>query len=164
MLPKAREEDLIVRELADETMVYDLKRNKAHCLNRTAALVWRHCDGRTDMKALAAVLQKEIHVRVDEGVVSHTLDRLQKAHLLTERFAVPKNGERVSRRDVIRKLGAAAALAPLVLSVLAPTAAQACSAGPGCIAKNGACSLLNDTCCCPCTCQNVGGNVKCTGC
>ena len=40
MLPKARQEQLTVRELPDETVVYDLARHKAHCLNPTAALIW----------------------------------------------------------------------------------------------------------------------------
>jgi hypothetical protein len=44
-LPQARTEGLTVRELAEETLVYDKERHKAHCLNRTAACVWKHCDG-----------------------------------------------------------------------------------------------------------------------
>ena len=47
MLPHARVNELIVRELPEETLVYDQKHDKAHCLNRAAALVWRHCDGQT---------------------------------------------------------------------------------------------------------------------
>ena len=59
MLPCRREKDLIVRQLSDETLVYDLKRDKAHCLNPTAAAVWRHCDGRTSVSQLAALLRRE---------------------------------------------------------------------------------------------------------
>ena len=33
-LPLARKDKLVVRELADEVLVYDLTRNKAFCLNR----------------------------------------------------------------------------------------------------------------------------------
>ena len=32
-LPVARQKDLIVRELSDEVLVYDLNTDKAHCLN-----------------------------------------------------------------------------------------------------------------------------------
>ena len=46
-LPRMREQGLITDELPDEILVYDLDRHKAHCLNRTAALVWRQCDGKT---------------------------------------------------------------------------------------------------------------------
>ena len=40
LMPRARQDELVVEELQDETLVYDLKRHKARCLNRTAALVW----------------------------------------------------------------------------------------------------------------------------
>ena len=39
LMPRARQDELIVEELQDETLVYDLQRHKARCLNRTAALV-----------------------------------------------------------------------------------------------------------------------------
>src|SRR5207302_9341317 len=39
--PTAREEALVVEDLADETLVYDLDRDKAHSLNATAAAVDR---------------------------------------------------------------------------------------------------------------------------
>ena len=35
--PTARQEQLIVEEVLDETIIYDLRRNRAHSLNRTAA-------------------------------------------------------------------------------------------------------------------------------
>jgi hypothetical protein len=47
MLPHARSEGLVIRELPEETLVYDLKRHRAHCLNPTAARVWSYCDGQT---------------------------------------------------------------------------------------------------------------------
>jgi hypothetical protein len=41
LMPRARRDELVVEELDDETLVYDLERHKARCLNHTAALVWR---------------------------------------------------------------------------------------------------------------------------
>ena len=52
-LPRMREQGLVVDDLPDEVLVYDLDRHQAHCLNRTAALVWRHCDGQTTVKEIA---------------------------------------------------------------------------------------------------------------
>ena len=49
MLARRREDGLIVREVDGETLVYDRRRHKAHCLNRAAALVWRQCDGTTSV-------------------------------------------------------------------------------------------------------------------
>lgn len=37
-LPAVRHEGLIVQELSDEVLIYDLDRDKAHCLNPTADL------------------------------------------------------------------------------------------------------------------------------
>ena len=41
----ARHDELVVQELPDEVLVYDLRKHKAHCLNQTAAFVWNHCNG-----------------------------------------------------------------------------------------------------------------------
>jgi hypothetical protein len=46
-MPLVRTVDLVIQELGQEILVYDLTCNKAHCLNRAAALVWRRCDGRS---------------------------------------------------------------------------------------------------------------------
>ena len=67
--PCARQEQLIVEDLLDETIIYDLRRNRAHSLNRTAALVWRHCDGRTGVRTLARLLAKELKVPPSEAMV-----------------------------------------------------------------------------------------------
>ena len=42
MKPRARTEGLVVTELPDELLVYDLERHRAYCLNPTAALVFKH--------------------------------------------------------------------------------------------------------------------------
>ena len=43
-----------------ETLVYDLERHRAHCLNPTAALVWSACDGRRDAAAIARAIAGEV--------------------------------------------------------------------------------------------------------
>jgi hypothetical protein len=57
--PKARWEDLVLQEMPDEVLVYDLKGHKAHMLNQTAAFVWNHCDGQTTASEMAALMAKE---------------------------------------------------------------------------------------------------------
>src|ERR671934_1982561 len=79
IMPGAREEGLVIQELPpEETLVYDLTRHRAHCLNQTAALVWRHCDGRTTLAEIAARLQAELGIAADEELVWLALDRLAK--------------------------------------------------------------------------------------
>jgi hypothetical protein len=120
--PCARQARLLIEELPDEVLVYDLDRKRAHCLNRTAALVWKHCDGRATVADICFVLQHELKEPIDEQTVWLALNQLDKARLLRERLANPDHRARISRRDVIRRVGLAAATLPLVTSILAPTA------------------------------------------
>ncbi len=162
-LPRARASELIVKELPDEVLVYDLQRQKAHCLNQTSALVWKRCDGRTTVKEMARALENEFATPVGEDVVWLALTQLHRLHLLQETNA-PFAAMKVTRRDLLGKYLPAALALPLILSIPAPTAAQAAS-NP-CAAPN------NRPNGCPCTigpdCQSgcciiapVGGGGTC---
>ncbi len=128
-MPRARTEKLIVEELPDETLVYDLKRHKAHCLNRTAAAVWRQCDGGTTVSQIVRSLEEELAIPNDEGIVTLALDRLKKARLLEEGTNVAGIAVGPSRRELVRKLAmvGGAILLPMVTSMASPTAAMAAS-------------------------------------
>jgi hypothetical protein len=126
-MPRARASGLVIERLADETLVYDLGRHRAHCLNAAAALVWDGCDGRTTVAAMAARLERELGLVGGEALVRSGLHQLARARLLDGRPAI---GTGTSRRALLRALGlgtAAAALLPVVESIVAPTAAQAAS-------------------------------------
>ena len=130
MKPRARKDGLVVQELPEETLVYDMERDRAHCLNRAAALVWRHCDGGTTPSDLARMLENEVGLPDDEAVVHLALKRLAKAHLLEGQALRLPAAAHYTRRDVLRRLGAAAGLAvllPAVQSIVAPEVAQAAS-------------------------------------
>lgn len=132
MHPKARTEQLLLQEVGDELVVYDQQRHRAHRLNGAAALVWRHCDGRTGVADLAALLHGESNVPADEELVRLALDQLARAHLLQDDSTRPTDAARISRRQVLRKLGRTAAVAllvPTVMTILAPTPARAQSPG-----------------------------------
>ena len=141
-LPRARREGLLVQELADELLVYDRTRHKAHCLNKTAALVWKRCDGKTSVNSMARLLGNETKTNVDEAVVLIAFDQLAKAHLLQGESRKWSEQSGISRREVMRRLGTAAAIAlPVVSSIVAPDAVQAatcrasgaaCTTGPQC--------------------------------
>jgi hypothetical protein len=119
-------EELVIEEFADEVLVYDLKRHKGHCLNSTAALVWRRCDGRTTVEEVAATLQEELSLAAREAVVWMALDRLARAQLLMARVTVPESRARRTRRALIRAAGISFLL-PVVESIVAPHAAEAAS-------------------------------------
>ncbi|HEX8185528.1 MAG TPA: PqqD family protein [Blastocatellia bacterium] len=141
--PQARKEGLVVQEIPGELLVYDLSRHKAHCLNQTAAFIWRHCDGKTTVPEIAARLGKEFNVPGDEEVVWVAIDQFNKTHLLRNGVTTAPNGKPVSRRAVLRKAGLAAAVGvPLITSIVAPKAMAQAS----CIPRDGACTL-NSQCC-----------------
>ena len=141
ILPAARKEGLVVKELPEEVLVYDLERHKAHCLNQSAAKIWGLCDGRTTLPEITRKLNDELGVTVDEEVVLFALEELGRARLLEERIVQEGESSAMSRREVIKRLGQAAAVAvPLVTSLLAPTAQASAS-----------CACTNDTdCISPC--------------
>jgi Coenzyme PQQ synthesis protein D (PqqD) len=129
--PCVRTDGLVVQALPDEVLVYDLERHKAHCLNHTAALVWKHCDGQTSVTEMVCMLEQEMQTPVPEDVVWLALQRLGKARLLVEQIRAPGGGDRMSRREVMRRLGWGAAVAlPLVTSIVAPTAVEAATCLP----------------------------------
>lgn len=144
--PLARKDDLIIKEMPDEVLVYDLARDKAHCLNRTAALVWNYCDGRTSVAKMAGRLGKELQTPVDERVVWLALSQLSKNHLLEERIVQPAVMAGLNRRQMIRALGVAAVVSvPVITTIVAPTPAQAATcfqSGHACTSNAECCSTL----------------------
>lgn len=125
VVPRARKADLVVKDLKDEVLVYDLKRDKAHSLNQSAAFVWKKCNGRRTVAEVAQALGKEFKVPANEQTVWLALEQLSKFYLLEEKVARPAGIPRISRRDMMR-IGAAAAFAlPVIVSIVAPTAANA---------------------------------------
>ena len=129
----ARNEELVVQELPGEVLVYDLRRHKAHCLNKTSAFVWNHCDGQTTADEIARLMEKEWQTPVTEGVVWFALDKLGKADLLQERIILPQARAGMSRRSAVRRLAFGALLVPAVMTIVAPTAMAGASVPPACI-------------------------------
>jgi Coenzyme PQQ synthesis protein D (PqqD) len=149
--PHARKEGLVIQELPDELLIYDLNCHKAHCLNQTAAFVWKHCDGKTTVPEIAARLRKEFDATGDEALVWLALDQMEQSQLLREPIARPSNGKRTSRREVLRKAGLAATVGlPLISSILAPNALAQASCRP----RDAACT--SDTQCCSGNCRGNG--------
>jgi hypothetical protein len=152
---------VIVRRIGDETLVYDRASDRAHCLDRAASLVFVRCDGATSREGLARTLAKDLGLTgsVESGLVALAVARLGEAGLLEDvpgKVAAP-------RRAALRAL-AAASLLPMVLSVVAPSPAEAQT----CIPRGGQCNSSSQCCpdapCCrqlgqrPPQCRPGGGN------
>lgn len=145
--PLARTNGLVVEELGEELLVYDLETDEAHSLGSVAARVFRACDGKTTIEGMTAELG------LDHATVAEAVDGLRTCQLLDDgpgQKTITRRG--LSLRAV--KIGAAAAAAPLIVSIAAPTAAMAvtesfCAAisvtGHGC----GECHKFGCCCCEP---------------
>ncbi len=122
---RVREEDLIVRELGEELLIYDLRRHRAYCLNRAAALIWRLADGRTSVREMARRVERELSLPQGEDVVLWTLARLSQAGLIHPPLSIP--GKRLTRRQLVQRLGLTGGMLvalPTIRAVVAPTRAQ----------------------------------------
>jgi len=169
IFPHARSQDLVITELDDEILVYDKARDKAHCLNQTAALVWKYSNGKRTVADIAQVMEKKLGSPVDAHIVWFALQQLEKDHLLKEERALPSRFVGVTRREFVKQMGkaAVAVTVPIVISMTAPSPASAASCAGG-IAPGGRCtssSQCSGTCCC---CPSAGffclpPGLTCTG-
>src|SRR5205085_5142573 len=154
--PLARKNGLVIQELPDEVLVYDLDSDRAHCLNQTAAFVWQRCDGRNTAEQIARKLGRQFDCSVDEKIVWLALDQLGRNRLLERQPVPPPSLMGMNRRAMVRALGLAAAIAvPVVTSIVAPTPTQAATCTP----NGGACATSAE-CCAGCVCD---GTNHCTG-
>ncbi len=133
--PIARKTGLVVQEVPDEVLVYDLESNKAHCLNQSAAMIWRSCDGNNSVSEIAKLVENQAGGKVTEDFVWLAIDQLSENNLLEKQIA--SNFEGTSRREVIKKIGLASMIAiPVIASLVAPQSALAaascaCTGAPG---------------------------------
>jgi hypothetical protein len=152
MIPIARKAELVVQEVKHEVLVYDLRTNRAHCLNETAAFVWKSCNGENSVVEIGKKCQRETGKPVSEEMIWLAIDQLGKRDLLEASVEVVFEGQ--TRREALKKIGLGAMIAlPIVTSLTAPTAALAgtiCPAGTAC------------TCTLAANCTTAGG-CNCTG-
>ncbi len=139
--PTARKNDLVVQETSDEVLVYDLKTSKAHCLNSSAAMIWRSCNGSNTVSDIVREFEKNGIGSVSEDFVWLAIDQLNENDLLENKNASRYNGH--SRRHALKTIGLATAVAlPVIASLMAPQQALgaiscACQADINCMGLTG---------------------------
>ncbi len=136
LMLKARTNNILVQQLKDETLVYDLLNNKALLLNETAALIWKMCDGIRTVNEISGEMSEQLKTSISNDFIWLALDQLNKDGLLENEKNNIKHLESFSRREVIRKVGFASVVAlPIVSSLIAPNVTMAQSLLP----NNSAC-------------------------
>ena len=135
---KKSAKSLIEIDLGDEFLVYDERSHKAHALNASAAAVWR------------------------------SLDDTAKEDVLARPKSIGRRARGLTRRQVLRGLAAAGAIAPVIATV------ETAHAGPGIVSARtcttpgcSPASLCPGTVCCVCVHTTENTNVcatpNCTG-
>jgi hypothetical protein len=152
--PTARTAELLVEELGEELLIYDQRSDRVHCLSSAVCSVWRACDGETSVEQLASALNME------SELVERALGELEGCDLLDADVAGLTRREATTR---LARMGAAAAAAPLIYSIAAPTPALAVTAcgtgrlgclgftsskGALCPTSGGACKTNASCACC----------------
>ena len=136
-IPLARKESLVIKELPDETLVYDRERDKAHCLNSTAALVWKNCDGKRTLAQLRELLERDAGSPVPIEMVWLALDQLENFQLLDGAPLKHFHLAGMSRRNLVKRIGFAMLALPVIFSITAPPAqAQGSLLPPGTCCQN----------------------------
>src|SRR5258705_6949561 len=118
-IPLARKESLVIKELPDETLVYDRERDKAHCLNSTAALVWKNCDGKRTITQLRELLETDAGSPVPVEMVWLALDPLESFQLLDDAPLQQFHLAGMFRRSLGETVGFAVLAFPVILSISA---------------------------------------------
>src|SRR5258708_28538539 len=117
--PIARENALVVQEMPDEVLIYDLDANKAHCLNHSAATVWKFCNGNNSVLDIVREFEVNNEGKVTEDFVWLAIDQLNEKGLLANDIAPRFQGQ--SRRRVLKTIGLASLVAlPVIASLVAP--------------------------------------------
>jgi hypothetical protein len=134
--PRSIQPRVSTQRVGSEILVYDPSRHMAFCLNRSSSVVWSLADGERTVAEISAAASFELGTSVSEEFVSFALEQLRGDGLI-EPPETAKARPVISRRTLLRRLGAGGALLlPVVAAIVAPTAAQAysgcvdCSAAP----------------------------------
>jgi hypothetical protein len=119
-LPKSRTDNIVIQSLLEEVLIYDLMTDRAYCLNKTSAVVFNACNGKTSVSDLKS------ESRLPDEMIFLALDELKRANLLEKDADYGSPFAGMTRREVIRKAGLNSLIAlPVISALVAPTAAQA---------------------------------------
>lgn len=142
--PLAKRENIVVREGADELMIYDLSINKGFAVNRPSALIWDLCDGKHSVGDIAEAVTQTLGSEVDVEYIWLALDKLNSLGLLENsgKFAGLENS--LSRRDLLKRVAMASLVALPLVSVFVTPAKAAMS----CYGANNNVNANDDGCIC----------------
>ena len=128
MNPTARRADVIVQDIGTDTFVYDRRSDRAHSLTGVAGYVYRHADGTRTVDEITEGMSTALAAEADPLLTEAALWQLGEADLLEVPVAEVAGRTGLTRREAMRRFGAAVAIAA-VSSIVAPSPAMARSGG-----------------------------------
>lgn len=171
LAPRARSAGLVVRDLDEEVLIYDVQRESAYALNRLAGLVWKHCDGTTTVGEMPDLLAAQLGDQISLDTVWQAVSRLSDDGLLEEQANQPA-ARIMTRRDMMQKVALAGSVA-LITSIAVPASAAlaacianacraGCTVGANCTGsgpRGTACTMCGGPASGSCkgTCCDIGG-------
>jgi len=153
-LPRLRAENLVVKELANEILIYDLDNNKAFCLNETARLILDECDGTKSIDDALKSVNRRLKADLNEELVWLMIEQFKQSNFIAGNYDLPVQTTKISRRKILQTAALMGVALPLVTSLVAPISTHAAS----CAQTNQPCSNTpggGSTCCQPLTCINT---------
>lgn len=145
--PLAKHDDLVVQEIGDEILIYDLKTNKALCLNQISAIVWKNCNGKNSITQIGNLASVELKTLISEALVEFTIEQIEQNGLLNQSESIQTQFAKLSRREAVRRIGFSGVVAlPIITAFIAPTSANAQSGA--CLGNNQfvSCDSTGPTC------------------
>lgn len=106
-LPRSRQSDIVQQELETEILIYDLKTNKAFCLNESSAMIWQLCDGNHSVTQISQILTKKLNQPISEELIRLALDHFKRDGLLENHDEFEIDFKGLNRRQLIKKVGLA---------------------------------------------------------
>jgi hypothetical protein len=164
-LPSLRTENLVIQELPNELLIYDLEKDKAFCLNETARLIMDECHNGTSIDEAIINLNRKLKKQLSEEMIWMVVEQFKKFDLLKDDYRLPVQTTRVTRRRILQSAAALGLALPVITSLVAPTAVNA---------QSNSCAMTSEMCvfqppfdnCCPggtCISDILMGTI-CVGC
>jgi hypothetical protein len=142
--PKARTEQILIEEIEDEVVAYDLQTDVAHALKPLAAAVFSCADGNNSVTDIATQVSRRLGEPVSSDQVEDALAQLENVALLERPSLDVLTQDPISRRTALKAFLAAGAGTFLITSVAAPAAlaSGSCRASAG---DSYSCATTSDT-------------------
>lgn len=172
--PVSRKANIVVRELGNEVLLYDLSLHKAYCLNQTSALVYQFCEGTNSIAEISDLMSKELKTLVSEDLVWLALKELKRQNLLENEEELTDQVAGLSRRELLKKVRLASlVMLPIIVSIVAPNVVMAascipfsspCVPGDRACCPHSICAATSNGTVCGCQCVTPGDCITQTGC